>query len=470
MDDRWTEVLHGLVGNTAAPADVLIRLLGLEDEWLRWVVPRRIDLPPEVVDAILVHPDRRVRTALAENADADPGLRARLLDDPDPRVVLALAMGPTPYRRRAEPLPDHAYERLLTHPRSLVRYELILSGATPGHVLAPLADHEDPVFRRASCRAWDLLARQTRERLLRDEDPGVRREAALRVCHEDEEATTRLVEEAGDSWEAADILARGRLAPELAERLVARGRWLVELAANPGLPPGLVARLAVDPDPRVRLQVSARPELGEAERAAIDHTVDAEARLGTLDWVWERREDADFLRRCARSAHTWLRRSAAVCPGLPADAVELLAADEDFAVRLLLAEFHPEPPPELLLDLYLNGTHRAVAMLITRPGFPAAGLAARFGDSPDPRRRLLALRDPGLEPELLDRLSRDPDTRGSAGRDPRLPVARIRELLADPETAPAAAANPALPPEDMRRLLDRAEVPEIRMNDRTIGC
>lgn len=109
-------------------------------------------------------------------------------------------------------------------------------------------------------------------------------------------------------------------------------------------------------------------------------------------------------------------------------------------------------------------------MLVTRPGFPAAGLAARFGASPDPERRRLALRDPDLEPELLDRLSRDPDTRAAAARDPRLPVARIRELLADPDTAAAAAANPVLPPEDMRRLLDRAGVPEIPVNDRTIDC
>ncbi|MFF4450796.1 hypothetical protein [Streptomyces sp. NPDC001502] len=472
MDDRWTGLLHGLLMNTAAPPDVLIRLFGLEDEWVRWVVPRRTVLPPEVVDAILAHPDRRVRCAFAENAEADPGQRARLLDDPDPRISLALAMGPLAYRRRAEPLPDHAYERLLAHPHPLVPHELVASGATPHHILAPLADHEDPLFRRASCRAWDRLARQTRERLLHDEDLGVRREAAARICHEDEEATTWLVGELGDSWQVIDILGTGRLTRELAERVVAEGGRLAAIAANPTLPPDLVARLAVDPDPQVRLRVSARPELAESERAAIDYTVDAEDRLPTLDWVWERRADAEFLRRCARSAHTWLRRSAAVCPGLPTDAVELLAGDPDFAVRLLLAEFHPEPPPELLLDLYLNGTHRAVLMLVTRPGFPAAGLAARFGDSPDPERRSLALRDPGLEPELLDRLSRDPDTRTAAARDPRLPVARIRELLADPDPdiAAAAAANPALPPQDMRRLLDRAHVPEIPVNDRTIGC
>ncbi|MFD6971044.1 hypothetical protein [Streptomyces sp. NPDC059949] len=472
MGDQWTELLYGLVGNTAAPADVLLRLLGHEDEWLRRAVARRAVLPQEVIEAVLVHPDRHVRMALAENGGIDPGQRARLVDDPAPAVHLALAHGPLAYRRRTAPLPDWAYERLLAHPRGLVGHELVVWGAPPVHILAGLAHHEHPAFRKASCRVWDRLSDEARERLLHDEDQDVRLTAAQQVCHEDEERTTWLVGRLGAGWQVTEVLARGRLTRQLAERVVAEGEWLAAIASNPSLPSDLVARLAVDPDPRVRLQVSARPGLTESERAAIDYTVGAEDRLSTLDWVWERREDVAFLRRCARSAHTWLRRSAAVCPGLPADAVERLARDEDFAVRLLLAEFHPEPPPELLLDLYLNGTHRAVGMLVTRPGFPAAGLAARLGDSPDPSGRRLALRDPGLEPELLDRLSRDPETRAAAGRDPRLPVARIRALLADPDqaAAAAAAANPALPAGDMRRLLDRAGVPEIPVNDRTIDC
>ncbi|WP_404961933.1 hypothetical protein [Streptomyces sp. 147326] len=475
MGDHWTGLLHGLARNEAAPADALLRLLGHEDEWVRRAVAKRAVLPQEVIEAVLVHPDRHVRMALAENGSIDPGQRARLVDDPAPAVHLTLAHGPLAYRRRVAPLPDWAYERLLNHPRGLVGHELVVWGAPPAHILTGLAHHEHPPFRRAACRVWDRLADEARERLLHDEDPDVRQAAALQVCHEDEERTTWLVGQLGDGWQVTEVLAKGRLTRELAERVVAEGERLAAIASNPSLPPDLVARLAVDPDPRVRLHVSARPELSESERAAIDYAVDPEDRLSTLDWVWERREDAAFLRRCARSPHTWLRRSAAVCPGLPSDAVELLARDDDFAVRLLLAEFHPEPPPELLLDLYLNGTHRAVGMLVTRPGFPAAGLAARFANSPDPERRRLALRDPGLEPELLDRLSRDPETRADAARDPRLPVARIRELLTDPDpetaaAARAAAANPALPAEDMRRLLDRAGVPEILVNDPTSGC
>ncbi|MFJ2593639.1 hypothetical protein [Streptomyces erythrochromogenes] len=390
MCDQWTRQLCALAVNRAAPADVLLRLLGHEDECARRPVPRRAVLPQEVVEAIVVHPDRHIRSAFAQNADADPEQRARLVDDPSKSVHLNLAAGPTPYRQPVPPLPDWAYERLLNHPEALVRQELFSwSSRPPAHMLAGLADHEDPLYRLAACQgAWHRLQDDARERLLHDDDREVRLAAAEQVCHEDEERTAWLIGELDSSWRPVDVLRTGRLTRELAERLVAEGDRLATIAGNPSLPPDLVARLAVDPDPAVRLVVSARPELTEAERAAVDYAVDAEARLGTLDWVWERREDAEFLRQCARSAHTWLRRSAAVCTGLPADAVELLAGDEDFAVRLLLAESHPAPPPELLLDLYLNGTHRAVGMLTARPGFPFAGLAARFGDSPDPDRRI----------------------------------------------------------------------------------
>ncbi|MEV5730333.1 hypothetical protein AB0N50_31775 [Streptomyces pharetrae] len=108
-----------------------------------------------------------------------------------------------------------------------------------------------------------------------------------------------------------------------------------------------------------------------------------EDRLDILKWVWRSRRDEDMLRRCAHSAHTWLRRSAALCEELPEDCVRLLADDEDFAVRLMLAERHPKAPPELLYDLYLHGTHRAVGMLVTRPNFPSAGLAARCAGAGD---------------------------------------------------------------------------------------
>ncbi|MEU1227552.1 hypothetical protein [Streptomyces sp. NPDC005828] len=349
--------VNGPASNPAAPADVLLRLLALDDDWIAHLLSCRAALPDSVAEAMLRHPGRRVQTRLAESAAADPALRARLLDGPA-SDAMAVAVGPIAYRTPVPPPPDRAYERLLNHERGMVRYETVQSAGVPAHVLVPLAGHEDPA---------------------------------------------------------------------------------------------------------ARLAVSARPELPEEERAAIDWTVRPEDRLDTLWWMWETREDTDLLRRCATSAHTWLRRSAAVCPKLPEDCVELLAGDADFAVRLLLAEFHPTAPPELLLDLFLHGTHRAVGSLTSRPQFPAAGLAARFGDASEPEARRPALRDPGATPALVERLSRDPAVRvrEAAALDRRLPVARLLELLEDPEVGRAAACNPLLPVPEMRALLDRAGVPGL---------
>ncbi|WP_411080158.1 hypothetical protein [Streptomyces sp. cmx-18-6] len=451
------------MSNPAAPAGVLLRLLALNDQDVAFRLSLRAELPAEVAEAVLAHPDSRVRTTLARSWTADPELRARLLDGPA-SDAFAVAAGPHPYRIEAPPLPDRAYERLLNHERGMVRYETVEAPSTPDHVLVPLAGHADPSFRLAACRrVWRLLTDDVRAALLSDADPAVRNAASLHVMHEDEERTEELVGTFAADWRLQDVVERGRLGRALAERLVAEEVRLARLALNPTLPEDLAAGLAGHADPAVRLAVSARPGLSEDERAAIDWRIDPEDRLATLRWVWDARDDPETLRRCAASAHTWLRRSAAVCWELPEDCVELLAGDADFAVRLLLAERHPQAPAELLLDLYLHGAHRAVAGLVSRPGFPAAGLARRFADAADPRARALAVRDPDAASGLVERLSRDPDAvvRKAAALDGRLPAARIVELLADPDpgVVAAAAVNPALPPKEMAALLDRAGVP-----------
>ncbi|MER7534267.1 hypothetical protein ABTX77_05705 [Streptomyces sp. NPDC097704] len=454
--------VDGPASDPAAPADVPLRLLALDGDWIAYRPTWRASLPESVAEAML----RRVRTRLAESPAADPELRARLLDGPASDAI-AVAIGPIPHRSPVPPLSDRAYERLLNHERAVVR-QTVQSAGIPAHVLVPLAGHEDPLFRVAACRrVWGELTDEVRAALLGDADPAVRTTASLQVMHEDEERTAELVEALADDGRLGEVMERGRLGRPLAERLLAQGERLARLASNPTLPSDPAAGLAGHEDPAVRLAVSARPELSEEERAAIDWTVGPEGRLDALRWVRDAREDTDLLRRCATSAHTWLRRSAAVCPRPPEDRVELLAGDADFAVRLLLAEFHPTAPPELPLDLCPHGTHRAVASPTSRPQFPAAGLAARFGDASEPEARRPALRDPGAAPALVERPSRDPAgrVREAAALDRRLPVARLLELLEDPEVGGAAARNPLLPVPEMRALLDRVGVPGLRADE-----
>ncbi len=428
------DAITGLASNPSAPTDVLLRLLS--DEFDYGIVDRitwRESLPDEVGEAMVRHPDRRVRRLLAGSWAGSPELKAKLLDGPE-SDALVVAIGAIPYRGTVAPLP------------------------------APLATHEDPVFRMAACRGvWSELSDDVRAARLADPDDQVREAAALHVMHEDAEQTAWLIEVTEGEHTYWKVLESGLLTRELAERLMPEDRYLSSLALNPTLPSDLAARLADHKDPRVRLAVSARPELTEEQRAAIDWTVNPEDRLTPLQWVRRARHDVDVLRRCAHSQHTWLRRSAAVCEELPEDCVQLLAEDADYAVRLLLAEWHPKAPPELLFDLYVERAHGAAAMLTSRPQFPSAGLAARCADAENPRERALALRDPDASPALVERLSRDHSAwvRQTAACDTRLPVHRVVELLDDPDVCRSAATNPLLPVAEMRALLDGAGVPKL---------
>lgn len=67
--------LSGLGFNRAAPVDVLLELLDADESGLLW----REDLPPEVLDAAVVHSTRRVRAAAAESGHLSEGQWERLI-------------------------------------------------------------------------------------------------------------------------------------------------------------------------------------------------------------------------------------------------------------------------------------------------------------------------------------------------------------------------------------------------------
>lgn len=501
----------GLALNPAAPAAVLLRLLRPEHAGA-WpaLARRRAEFPPEVLAAVVAHPHRDVRAALARNPYVDPASRGLLVDDADP-LVRALLCGPPrdtytaaamrsparahrplpPGARPVRPLPDDVIDRVLTTYDDEGAGELVVSGQIPFRVRRAHHRHPSPRVRRLAAGMWEHLSEDERAALLADPDAEVRENARARHSHDDAEAMEDrlgpfpLTASHATSLVLVNFRLSRRVVDHVLEARLPGGAWMLahnpttppdvvavlagdpdaevrrEVARREDLAPDLVARLAHDPDARVRTEISVRPGLDEDERAAIDHTADTGEDFGPFPHHEEPAPDPDLSAAYARSRHPLLRRRAARDPALPEPLAALLARDDDLGVRVLLAHNHPAAPPELLLRAYLEHPGAYRGLLTENPRFPVAGLGARFTDADDPEVRLLAALDPGLAPDAADRLTRDPApaVRTAAARHPRLPAERLLALLDDGELCGAAAANPSLPESAMHALLDGRGAP-----------
>lgn len=460
-DGIWEEAglaerrLAGLSVNPAAPQEVLLRLLADGPLPARMVLARDRVLTDALADAVAAHPDFMTRRFLAVNPHTDPAHRARLVDDDHWLVRAQLMGGPRPKDTPLLPLPDAAVERILTTYGSAELVWPEVWRQTSVAFRRAMPHHREARVRRFVPGPWRAWPDETREALLNDPDEEVR--ATAQACQREEDpAWVERELPANACHKRFAMLIGCALSRAVVERILADEDGAEDrhaMAMNRALPADAVARLAVDPDPRVRLAASVHPALTEDERAAIDYQVPVDETFGYEPEAVFPRQLADVCRD-AGSRHPLLRRAAARDHRLPADLVARLAADDDLGVRVLLAQNHPDAPPALLLGSFLDYTGPQRGRLAARAQFPTAGLA-RFADHQDPQVRALAARDPEATAATVDRLTRDPDpdVRGAAARHPGLPQARLAELLDDEELAHRAAANPALDRAVMEQLL-----------------
>ncbi|MFD9818818.1 PE-PGRS family protein [Streptomyces violascens] len=478
---------HGLALNPATPDGLRARLLGLS----HYLMYR--PLPTAVVEAAMVHPDRKLRHHLAEvqpNITVEQWARLILSEDkPRDRWILTLLAAD----RQVE-LTDAAYERLAADPSAGIREEAARLAGLPVRLLTALASDAEGSVRAAACpRAWPHLDTGARRALLDDPSGKVRIQALLQY-HQEQPIPRSAFDAIG--LENVELQSRAvktrRLERPLAEHLAHHGDTAqrCSLAGNPHLDPDLVDLLARDPDEQVRSVVAVRADLAEEQRAAIDIDFDPRIHRHSLDWVTALHEDPAAMRRLARSSHPLVRRSVARARRLPPDVVELLARDEDRVVQLFLAESCDDAPADMLLRVWQwwTGSLSTPDRPHGHPNFPRTGLLG-YAEDPNPRMRQLALDDAESTVELVERFSRDSDEevrhraasdprltpasavrllddpyehiRGAAARHPALPARVLIRLLRDGDTAQDAARHPALPVHVMEQMLQRIQTPTV---------
>ncbi|MFV5996637.1 PE-PGRS family protein [Streptomyces sp. NPDC056231] len=375
--ERWTT---GLLSNSALPDGLRLDLL---------VRTRRFygrDLPADLIDQLLAHPDWKVRSALVDTGSNQltPGQWSRLVlaEENDRRrwalVSIAVDYGAT--------FTSAAYERLAADPVSRVRAEAASLTSLPVTVARALLTDPEPQVRQSACAAaWPDLDADERHALLTDPDPGVR--AAARRLHHREHPVPLAVFESGDLGDATRVVTDSVLEPELAHHLSRHPDVTLRraLADNLRLPPALIPVLGVDPAPSVRGAIALRPDLTEAQRATISYDFDPSVHYSTLPWVHALHNDPEAMRRLSVSPHPLIRRSVARARHLPPDVVDRLAHDEDRVVHLFLAESCDDAPPWMLLQVWhwWNGSLSSPGRPRTHPNFPRTGLL-EYADAPTP--------------------------------------------------------------------------------------
>ena len=351
-------LLRGLAGNPAAPPEVLARLATANID--RIELARRRDLPAQASAVLAGDEDANVRSELAANPNLPTEVQLRLAQDADARVRGRLAEGAEYFttvgvhgRHFPGPLSHEVFALLARDPEPKVRRALAWNRHLPDDIRTRMLDDEDPRTAAIAAAEWnsaptarieELLSRATggfgRQMLLLRFD-GPLPAAAARAMLTDIDSSEDIANSDGllrQIAETADLDA------ELTDRFLADPRLRAAVAANPTLTPEHVAALAHDPDNQVRAAIVARRGLNPALRESISVEYDDRSSGNIVDWLLtEDLSEPDQL-AFARSRHQVLRKTLTMRTDLSDEAVEILAADESFAVRLSYANASRMPP------------------------------------------------------------------------------------------------------------------------------
>lgn len=438
--------LSGLGRNPSAPEDILVRL-ARHPAGQHGISQRRGQLPDTVVEVLLTHSGH-------SNAVYLHGHR----------------ISPVMQRRIASH-PDHAIRDAFPNfVRTMVDRRVALSIEDLEHAYGQprtgLLDHPDPKLRAAVAEVWRDRPLEALKRMLADAEPAVR-EAATR--HQRPGVPAELVAAClADPATCANVARYARLTSHQVRQLIRGGdnEMLQAVACNPHLTAAAIEALIGVPHPAVRLAVAQSRHIDADTRNRLFTQMEAEAAAGdedaeiALTWNlnepwWLHDEPLERKLSFVDAPQAVFRRVLAGCRDLPDQAWQRLDNDPDVTVRRAAAR-RPDAPADVLERLVREhgDVHHIRPTLVEHPNFPRDRLRT-FLDDPNPAARCLALHDPTLPVEALERLAAEPGMRREVAAHPMLNEALFSQLLADtdPWVVDTAAANSVLPTDWMYRIL-----------------
>ena len=254
---------------------------------------------------------------------------------------------------------------------------------------------------------------------------------------------------AGPAW---DPVWPGREKAEMCARV----------AANPGCPPRLAARLAaLCCDLPTRTAAVANPNCPARVIRLLAGSRQADLRGAAAG---NPSSPPDALIRLAHDSSETVCEKVAANPSAPWQAVRHLAAAGTRAMRDVVAQRPDCPAAALTVIAAADGWTQTLERVARHPNCPPEAFAA-IADSSDDRGRRAAAVQPNCPQMVLDRFAEDPDwrVRCGAGRNPSCPPETVAALAGDSDgrVRQAITTAPNLPDDALDRLAADLD-PEVR--------